>query len=101
MAVIYASERFAYLWGRILVNEVNGLYGTLMRPRAKRLVAQGLKGRGLVAASYGCPRVYLRREELLAGLELITDRRIDRYWELTATINGWPPFPSTRPRSNG
>jgi DNA-binding transcriptional MerR regulator len=39
----------------------------------------------------------LRREELLAGLELITDRRIDRYWELTATINGWPPFPSYTP----
>lgn len=36
----------------------------------------------------------LRREELLAGLELVTDRRIDRYAELTAIINGWPPFPS-------
>ena len=39
----------------------------------------------------------LRREELLAGLELVTDRRIDRYAELTATINGWPLFPSYTP----
>jgi DNA-binding transcriptional MerR regulator len=36
----------------------------------------------------------LRRAELTAGLEAFTDPRIDRYWQLTATINGWPPFPS-------
>ena len=39
----------------------------------------------------------LDREELLAGLEVVTDPRIDRYWQLTATINGWPPFPSHMP----
>jgi DNA-binding transcriptional MerR regulator len=36
----------------------------------------------------------LSRAELIAGLEAFTDPRIDRYWQLTATINGWPPFPS-------
>ena len=36
----------------------------------------------------------LRRDELLAGLEVVTDPRIEQYWQLTATINGWPPFPS-------
>jgi hypothetical protein len=36
------------------------------------------------------------RAGLLAGLEAFTDPRIDRYWELTATINGWPPFSSFR-----
>ena len=35
------------------------------------------------------------REELIAGLEAATDQRIDRYQQLTATINGWPPFPSS------
>jgi DNA-binding transcriptional MerR regulator len=34
------------------------------------------------------------REELIAGLEAATDPRIDRYQQLTATINGWPPLPS-------
>ena len=34
------------------------------------------------------------RAGLLAGLEAFTDPRIERYWQLTATINGWPPFPS-------
>jgi hypothetical protein len=34
------------------------------------------------------------RARLLAGLEAFADPRIDRYWQLTATINGWPPFPS-------
>ena len=37
------------------------------------------------------------REELIAGLEVTTDPRIERYWQLTATINGWPPFPSHMP----
>ena len=37
----------------------------------------------------------LRREELLAGLEAVTDPRIEQYWQLTATINGWPPFRPT------
>jgi len=41
----------------------------------------------------------LNREELLAGLEVVTDPRIERYWQLTATINGWPPFPSHMPGS--
>jgi len=34
------------------------------------------------------------REELIAGIEAATDPRIDRYQQLTAIINGWPPFPS-------
>jgi DNA-binding transcriptional MerR regulator len=37
------------------------------------------------------------RRELIAGLEAATDPRIDWYWQLTATINGWPPFPSPSP----
>jgi hypothetical protein len=41
----------------------------------------------------------LDRAELLAVLEVITDPRIDRYWQLTATINRWPPFPSHMPAS--
>jgi hypothetical protein len=45
----------------------------------------------------GIPWGSLRREELLAALELVTDRRIDRYAQLTAIINGWPPFPSYTP----
>ena len=36
------------------------------------------------------------REELIAALEAATDPRIDRYAQLTATINAWPPFPSHR-----
>ena len=38
------------------------------------------------------------REELIAGLKVTTDPRIERYWQLTATVNGWPPFPSRMPR---
>jgi DNA-binding transcriptional MerR regulator len=38
-----------------------------------------------------------RREELLAGLELLFEPRIERYWQLTAIINGLPPFPTYAP----
>ena len=37
------------------------------------------------------------REELLAGLEVLSDPPIKRYWQLTAIINGLPPFPSHMP----
>jgi DNA-binding transcriptional MerR regulator len=38
-----------------------------------------------------------RREELLAGLERVSEPRIERYWQLTAIINGLPPFPTSAP----
>jgi DNA-binding transcriptional MerR regulator len=38
-----------------------------------------------------------RREELLAGLEKLFDPRVERYWQLTAIINGLPPFPTYAP----
>ncbi len=38
-----------------------------------------------------------RREELLAGLEMLFDPRIERYWQLTAIINRLPPFPTYAP----
>ena len=38
-----------------------------------------------------------RREELLASLEVLFDPRIERYWQLTAIINGLPPFPTYAP----
>jgi len=41
----------------------------------------------------------MRREELAADLEVFTDLRIEWYWQLTATINGRPPFPSHMPAS--
>jgi len=38
-----------------------------------------------------------RREELLAGLEMLFDPQVERYWQLTAIINGLPPFPTYAP----
>lgn len=34
------------------------------------------------------------RSELLRTLETFTDGRAERYWQLLAVINGWPPIPS-------
>jgi DNA-binding transcriptional MerR regulator len=35
------------------------------------------------------------RRELLDQLELANEPRAERYWQLMAVINGWPPVPST------
>jgi DNA-binding transcriptional MerR regulator len=35
------------------------------------------------------------RAELRSGIESGTDPRAERYWQLMAIINGWPPVPST------
>jgi DNA-binding transcriptional MerR regulator len=50
---------------------------------------------GILEAAVGTHLI--SREELIADLEVFTDPRIERYWQLTATINGWPPFPSHMP----
>jgi len=35
--------------------------------------------------------------ETAAVLATFTDRRVERYWALLGTLNGWPAFPSTVP----
>ncbi len=37
------------------------------------------------------------RRWILARLETASDPRAERYWELLATVNGWPPSPSLAP----
>lgn len=37
------------------------------------------------------------RNSLLEQLESASDRRYERYWQLLAIINGWPPTPSITP----
>ncbi|WP_238008022.1 MerR family transcriptional regulator [Dactylosporangium sp. AC04546] len=38
------------------------------------------------------------RAELIEGLELAIDPRAERYWQLMAVINDWPPIPTTTHR---
>jgi hypothetical protein len=40
------------------------------------------------------PDLRQRIRQVTAMLEVVTDPRIERYWQLTAIINQWPPFPS-------
>jgi hypothetical protein len=37
--------------------------------------------------------------EAAAQIESGTDARAERYWQLMATINGWPQWPSQVPRA--
>jgi DNA-binding transcriptional MerR regulator len=50
---------------------------------------------GAFAAAGGRTDDPAYRRELLAQLELANEPRAERYWQLMATINGWPPIPTT------
>jgi DNA-binding transcriptional MerR regulator len=52
---------------------------------------------GAMAASVGRADDPSYRAELLEGLELANEPRAERYWQLLAIINGWPPVPTTMP----
>lgn len=52
---------------------------------------------GAYAAAVARPDGEAYRRELLAALELADDPRPERYWQLMAIINGWPPFAPAAP----
>lgn len=47
-----------------------------------------------IVAAFGAPR-----EEVADRIELGTDARAERYWQLMATINGWPQWPEQVPNA--
>jgi DNA-binding transcriptional MerR regulator len=53
---------------------------------------------GAMAAAVGRTDDPTYRRELLESLELAHEPRAERYWQLLAVINGWPPIPSTAER---
>lgn len=50
-----------------------------------------------MAAASGRTDIPGYRREVLAALESSTDPRPERYWQLMAIINGWPPIPAQTP----
>jgi DNA-binding transcriptional MerR regulator len=50
---------------------------------------------GAFAAGVGRRDEPAYRRELLEAVELASDPRAERYWQLMAIINGWPPIPGT------
>src|SRR5262249_15041257 len=50
---------------------------------------------GAFAAAGGRTDDAAYRRELIDQLELANEPRAERYWQLMATINGWPAIPST------
>lgn len=52
---------------------------------------------GAFASAVGRTDDEAYRRELLSALELADDPRPERYWQLMAVINGWPPFPAATP----
>lgn len=52
---------------------------------------------GAFAAAHGKVDGPGYRSWLLGTLDTFTDRRAERYWQLLAVINAWPPIPSSMP----
>ncbi|GAA3448372.1 MerR family transcriptional regulator [Dactylosporangium matsuzakiense] len=50
------------------------------------------------AEGAGRPDGQQLRREVVDALELANEPRAERYWQLMAIINGWPPIPSTMHR---
>ena len=50
---------------------------------------------GAFAAAFGRTDDPAYRRELLTRVEQANEPRAERYWQLLATINGWPPVPTT------
>lgn len=49
------------------------------------------------AAGHGKEDGPAYRAWLAGDLDIFLDLRAERYWQLLAIINGWPPVPSTVP----
>jgi len=52
---------------------------------------------GLMAAADPAVDSPAFRTRLLESLHVGTDARSERYWQLLATLNGWPRWPETTP----
>jgi DNA-binding transcriptional MerR regulator len=52
---------------------------------------------GLFASAAGRHDDQAYRAELAAQLEMFSDRRVERYWQLIGLINSWPERPSLMP----
>jgi DNA-binding transcriptional MerR regulator len=63
-------------------------------PEAAPIVAEMI---GDYADSLGKPDSPEFRRWLIGMVDTFTDARAERYWQLLATINGWPPIPSVVP----
>lgn len=59
-------------------------------PEASAII-DGLTAR--YADTFDKPDDRALREWILERLEIANDRRVERYWQLVATINGWPALP--------
>jgi len=57
-----------------------------------RLVLAELVGR--YAQTFGKADTPDYRSKLVLRLQIANDPRVERYWQLLATINGWPPPPT-------
>jgi DNA-binding transcriptional MerR regulator len=79
----------------ILVERVSAAMDAGVTPSSARAAALVDEIVGPWAATVGRPDDPAYRRELLEQLEFGIEPRAERYWQLLAVINGWPPIPTT------
>jgi DNA-binding transcriptional MerR regulator len=65
--------------------------------RERGVAPESAEGAEVLERILGSTPEARRRAELLARLEILTDPRGERYWQLLGVINGWPPYPAQVP----
>jgi DNA-binding transcriptional MerR regulator len=83
--------------GQAVVERVEAAMAAGVQPDSPEAapIVNELVGAFAAAASRSDDPAY--RADLAQQLEMFSDRRVERYWQLTGTINGWPPQPSLMP----
>jgi DNA-binding transcriptional MerR regulator len=67
------------------------------RALAEEVVPGSAEGRAILDRIIPPDTSVTERVRLLEQLETFTDARVERYWQLMAIINGWPPQPPAVP----
>jgi hypothetical protein len=65
--------------------------------RERGVAPESVEGAQVLGQILGGDPDARRRAELLQRLEIVTDPRGERYWQLLGVINGWPPYPAQVP----
>jgi uncharacterized membrane protein YccC len=94
---ICLDAAFGFLLGRRSEREIEAALAAGIDPASGqgRLVLADLVGR--YAQTFGTPDTPDYRSQLLIRLQAASDPRVERYWHLLATINGWPTPPTLAP----
>jgi DNA-binding transcriptional MerR regulator len=98
---VYSGQRAQGPGGQDEPHDAVGLARRIVQhagaAREAGVAPEGAEGAEVLDRILGGSPDTRRRAELLRQLELVTDPRGERYWQLLGAINRWPPYPAKVP----